>query len=381
MTNRAAVPYILAAGATLQPQHRLRGQPSPEIDHKELWEAINPLDAAAHPKLGRRASLDEGALEGELEIGIEGPLQALADGGRGPGAERPAFSPATLRALVRACRPRQWLKNVLVVAAPGAAGALGRPEITGKIVVAFACFCALASATYLLNDIHDRQEDRENPLRQGRPIASGELPVALAVAAAIVLVTLGLGIALLLRPWLAVVGGSYVLLTGSYTLWWRSVAVADIAAISGGFVLRALAGGVATSVPVSRWFLLVTSFGALFLVTGKRYAELRQADGTRRMRASLRQYSERYLLFVVGLSASVATASYCLWAFQRSHQAKLSWYELTVIPFVLWLMRYALLIDQGEGQAPEELILRDRFLLSMSAAWLVIFVVGVYVVA
>jgi decaprenyl-phosphate phosphoribosyltransferase len=282
---------------------------------------------------------------------------------------------------VRACRPRQWLKNVLVVAAPGAAGALGRPEIAGKILIAFVCFCALSSATYLLNDIHDLQEDRENPRRRHRPIASGELPVAVAVAAAIGLIAFGLGLAAFLRPELAVVGGCYVLLTGSYTLWWRSVAVADIAAIAGGFVLRALAGGVATSVPVSRWFLLVTSFGALFLVSGKRYAELRHADGSRRMRAALRSYSERYLLFVIGLSASVATTAYCLWAFQGSHQAKLSWYELTVIPFVLWLMRYALLIDQGEGHSPEELILQDRFLLSMGAAWLVIFVVGVYVVA
>ncbi len=269
---------------------------------------------------------------------------------------------------------------MLVVAAPGAGGALGRPEIAGKIMLAFICFCALSSATYLLNDIHDRLEDAENPARRHRPIASGELPVGAAIAAAIALVAAGLAIAMFVRPWLAVVALAYLLLTGSYTLWWRSVAVADIAAISGGFILRALAGGVATSVTVSRWFLLVTSFGALFLVAGKRYAELRQADDKRRMRAALRQYSERYLLFVTALSASVATTAYCLWAFQRSHQAKLSWYELTVIPFVLWLMRYGLLIDQGEGQAPEELITRDRFLLGMGAAWLVIFVVGVYVV-
>lgn len=283
--------------------------------------------------------------------------------------------------MVRSCRPRQWVKNVLVVAAPGAAGALGQPEIAGKIILAFVCFCALSSSTYLLNDIHDRREDRENPRRRNRPIASGELPVGVAVATAIGLALLGLAIALAVRPWLAVVAASYLALTGSYTLWLRNVAVADIAAIAGGFVLRALAGGVATSVPVSRWFLLVTTFGALFLVTGKRYAELRHSDGRRLVRAALREYSERYLLFVIAMSASVATTAYCLWAFQRSHHAKLSWYELTVVPFVLWLMRYGLLIDQGEGHSPEDLILRDRFLLSMGAGWLVIFVVGVYVVA
>jgi decaprenyl-phosphate phosphoribosyltransferase len=342
--------------------------------------AINPLDAAARPKLGRRAAADDGALEEEIPLPIDAPLAELAEG---PALEEPSrrHSLATLRALVRACRPRQWVKNLLVVAAPGAAGALGRPEIAGKILLAFMCFCALSSSTYLLNDIHDRDEDRENPRRRHRPIASGQLPVSSAIAAAIGLVVFGLGLALLVRPWLAVLAATYVLLTGSYTLWWRNVAVADISAIAGGFVLRALAGGVATSVTVSRWFLLVTSFGALFMVTGKRYAELRQSGGTRRARAALEQYSERYLLFVIALSAAVATTAYCLWAFQRSHHAKLSWYELTVIPFVLWLLRYALLIDRGEGQAPEELIVRDRFLLAMSGTWLAIFVAGVYVVA
>ena len=112
----------------------------------------------------------------------------------------------------------------------------------------------------------------------------------------------GLGLAWLVRPWLAAVGLGYLLLTGSYTLWWRQIAVADIVAVAGGFILRALAGGVATDVSVSRWFLAVTSFGALFLVAGKRYSELRASsrafvtrlDGViraARRRASLEEYS------------------------------------------------------------------------------------------
>ncbi len=286
---------------------------------------------------------------------------------------------ATGAALVRACRPRQWVKNLLVLAAPGAAGILTKPDVPGRLAVTFAAFCALSSATYLLNDVHDRHEDRAHPRRRRRPIASGALSPRLAVAAAIALLAIGLGVAAVVRPWLAVVGLAYVLLTGSYTLWWRSVAVADIACVAGGFVLRALAGGVATDITVSRWFLLVTSFGALFLVSGKRYAELRGAAAGSR-RASLEQYSERYLRFVAGLAATVATTAYCLWAFQRSHQAHISWYELTVIPFVLWLLRYALLVEQGDGEAPEELVFADRFLLTMSAAWVALFAAGAYVV-
>jgi decaprenyl-phosphate phosphoribosyltransferase len=287
---------------------------------------------------------------------------------------------ASLGALVRACRPRQWIKNVLVVAAPGAAGVLARPEVAEQVLIAFVCFCMFSSATYLLNDVHDRHEDRHNPRRSTRPIAAGELSVRAALAAAFALAIGGLALAAAVRPALAGVGAGYLALTLSYTLWWRSVAVADMAAVAGGFVLRALAGGVATSVPVSRWFMLVTSFGALFLVAGKRYAELNGGvEPAAVTRASLRAYSAQYLRFVLGLAATVTTTGYCLWAFQRAHTAKLSWYELTVIPFVLWLLRYALLLDGGEGQAPEELVLHDGFLLSMTAAWLAVFVCGVYV--
>ncbi len=319
----------------------------------------------------------------ETPTRARGPAADQAGGGEradcGERADDVRASRFPVRALLRACRPRQWVKNVLVFAAPGAAGVLGDPGIPGKLALTFVSFCMLSSATYLLNDVHDRHEDRRHSRRRHRPVASGELSVGAAVAAALALALGGLGLAAFIRPELAAVGAGYLALTGCYTLWWRSVAVADIAAVAGGFVLRALAGGVATSVPVSRWFMLVTSFGALFLVAGKRYAELREGEQGAIQRASLRGYSAQYLRFVIGLAATVTVTAYCLWAFQRAHDHKLSWYELTIVPFVLWLLRYALLLDRGEGHTPEELVLGDGFLLSMSAAWLVIFVCGVYV--
>jgi decaprenyl-phosphate phosphoribosyltransferase len=303
--------------------------------------------------------------------------RALSAGARLRGVPAPA--------IVRACRPRQWVKNLLVLAAPAAAGALVWPEVPERLLATFVAFCALSSATYLLNDLHDRDEDRLHERRRSRPIAAGEVSTRLALMAAVVLAAGGLALAWAVRPWLAGVGLGYLLLTASYTLWWRQVAVADLAAVAGGFILRALAGGVAIDVAVSRWFLAVTSFGALFLVAGKRYAELRAAGaeaapGSGTGRASLDEYTERYLRFVVGMAATVTTTAYCLWAFQRSHQERLSWYELTVIPFVLWLLRYALLVDRGGGESPDELVLADRFLLTMSAAWTALFVAGVYVV-
>ena len=314
---------------------------------------------------------------------MSGALQTPSE--PAPPQAAPAISRVRARplpAIVRACRPRQWVKNVLVVAAPAAAGALVWPEVPERLIATFIAFCALSSSTYLLNDLHDSAEDRLHERRRTRPIAAGEVSPRLAVASALALAASGLALAFVVRPWLAAVGVGYLALTGSYTLWWRQVAVADIAAVASGFILRALAGAVATDVAVSRWFLAVTSFGALFLVAGKRYAELRASSSgaVTTKRASLEEYSERYLLFVVGLAATVTTTAYCLWAFQRSHQARLSWYELTVIPFVLWLLRYALLIDRGAGESPDELVLGDRFLMIVGAAWAALFVAGIYVV-
>lgn len=286
---------------------------------------------------------------------------------------------AHAKALMRACRPRQWVKNVLVLAAPGAAGLLTHPDIAMEVAGAFACFCLLSSCTYLLNDVKDREEDARHPRRRARPIAAGEVSVALALATAALLGLLGLGLAFAIAPLLGVTGVGYLTLTIGYSLRLRQVAVADLAIVAAGFVLRALAGGAATGVPVSRWFVIVTSFGALFLVASKRFAELRSEGVSAGTRASLRSYSEDYLRFVMLLSASVTTAAYCLWAVQGRGHDGLSLYEMTVAPFVLWLLRYGLLVYDGGGETPEDLVLRDRFLMTMSGAWAAVFACAVYV--
>ncbi len=284
-----------------------------------------------------------------------------------------------LPALLRACRPRQQVKNLLVIAAPGAAGVLTHQLVAERVAVAFACFCLLSSATYLLNDMRDRREDARHPRRRLRPIAAGELSVAVAVGAAIVLALAGLGAAFAVSLALGGVGAGYLALTLSYSVWLRKIAVADLVTVSACFVLRAMAGGAATGVPVSKWFIMVTCFGALFLVSGKRYAELRNEGVLAATRASLREYSESYLRFVMILAAAVSSAAYCLWAFHGKGSDGLTWYEVTIVPFVLWLLRYGLLIDQGAGQSPEELVLGDSFLLAVSALWVALFACAVYV--
>jgi decaprenyl-phosphate phosphoribosyltransferase len=283
-------------------------------------------------------------------------------------------SPAVL---IRAMRPRQWTKNLLVLAAPLAAGGIGWSGVPERVLGAFVVLCMISSATYLVNDVRDREQDRIHPRKRRRPIAAGELSVRAALAAAVTLSVAGLALAAVITPGLAAVAAGYLAVTLSYSLWWRKVVVVDILAIAAGFVLRALAGGVATDIYLSRWFAIVTACGAIFLVAAKRYAELREQVAPRLERATLRRYSLRGLRLTLAAAAMLASIAYVSWAFTRpSH---LLWYGLSIVPFLLWLGRYASLAGAGAAQAPEELILRDRTLLGLSLVWGLLFLGGVYV--
>jgi decaprenyl-phosphate phosphoribosyltransferase len=279
--------------------------------------------------------------------------------------------------LLRACRPRQWSKNVLLLAAPCAAGVVTRPRVAIEVLAAFVAFCLLSSATYLINDVRDREQDRRHPRKRTRPVAAGELSPSAALWAAAAVGLSGVAVATAVRPALGAVACGYVALTVSYSLWWRHIVVADIVAISAGFVVRAVAGGVATDVFLSRWFLLVTSWCAVFLVAGKRYAELNDVSLRASTRATLRGYSAGCLRLLLLLAAVFASAAYAVWAFTRPEHGL--WYEPSLIPFMMWLVRYRMLLGRGAGQAPEELILRDRVLLALSVAWALLFLGGVYV--
>jgi len=279
--------------------------------------------------------------------------------------------------LLRACRPRQWTKNGLLLAAPLAGGVLARPNDAVAAAGAIVAFCMLSSATYLLNDVRDVESDRRHHRKRLRPIAAGTLSIRTALASALVLAGGGLALAAAVRPVCALVGCGYLLLTAAYSLWLRHVVVADILAIAAGFVLRAAAGGAATDVAPSRWFLVVTSCAAIFVVAGKRHAELfgRARDGL--TRATLRRYSERSLGAVLALAAAGTVAAYAVWAFRRPEHGP--WYEATIVPVVLWLGRYAVLIIRGAGEAPEDLILADRALLALTMVWSALFLGGMYV--
>lgn len=285
-------------------------------------------------------------------------------------------------ALVRTARPRQWSKNVLVLAAPAAAGVLTDPAAVARTLAAVALFCVASSGTYFLNDAADVEADRAHPTKRRRPVAAGEVGVGTAVALGTVLLVASVAGAFALAGWqLALVLGVYAALQPLYSAWLKHVAVVDLAVVAAGFVLRSVAGGVAVDVPISQWFLIVASFGSLFMVSGKRHgehAELGQASAAHR--ATLGVYSPEYLRHVRSVSSSVVLAAYCLWAFEKADVAVSPvWFQLSIVPFVLAILRYALLLDAGQGAAPEELVLRDRTLQVLGLAWVAVFTVGVHV--
>ena len=320
------------------------------------------------------------------------PLEAFTEDRPAPGrALRKAAAPTlvqlpasagrslagTARVLLRACRPRQWSKNLLVFAAPAAAGWIDRPEIAAEAAGALVVLCMISSATYLVNDVRDREQDREHPRKRLRPVAAGELSPRAALWAAAALAVGGIALASAIAPGLGALACGYLALTAGYSLWLRRVAVLDILVVAAGFVIRALAGGVATDIYLSRWFVIVTACCAIFLVAAKRYAELRAHSGSGPARATLRRYSLGRLRLALALSATPAAVAYAAWAFTRPDH--LVWYGVSIVPLVLWLGRYSTLIGYGAGQAPEELILRDRALLALGVAWGVLFLGGVYV--
>lgn len=282
-------------------------------------------------------------------------------------------------ALVAALRPRQWLKNVLVFAAPLAAGSIFDLDVLVPSLLAFVVFCLMSSATYLVNDTKDIDADRAHPTKQFRPIAAGEISVPLALVTAAVLAVASLAIAIAVSVSLFGIVLAYAVFTLAYSLFLKHEPVIELALLSLGFLLRAIAGGAAADLPISPWFLIVAAFGSLFMAAGKRFSELQRAndDTDAPRRRSLAGYTPTYLRFVWGLAAAVTITAYCLWAFEVGlADSSFPWSQWSVLPFVLAILRYALDVDRAEAEAPEEVVLRDRALQVLGLAWLILFGLG-----
>ena len=317
--------------------------------------------------------------------------------GSGPAAPRSAATVAplpndrarrsALGVLVGASRPRQWPKNVLVFAAPGTAGLLSHPVALGRTAAAAVIFLVASAGTYLVNDVLDAAEDRLHPKKRRRPVASGALSPTLALVLGAELDLLAVGAALALAGVvLGLVIGGYVLLTLSYSLVLKRVAVVELACVASGFVLRAVAGGAAVHIPISPWFLMVASSGALLIVAGKRSAELvTLGEFGAAHRQVLRRYPETFLRSVRQIAATAAIMSYGLWAFERAarlatglHGTGSTLIRLSILPFVIAILVIELAIESGEGGAPEELALTNHGLQVAGVACVLLVAIGVY---
>ena len=223
------------------------------------------------------------------------------------------------------------------------------------------------------------EEDRRHPRKRFRPVAAGELSPRAAVTLGIGLMAAGLLICGLVRPLLLTVGAGYIAVTLSYSMVWRHLLLFDIFAIAGGFVLRAVAGGVAAPVALSRWFVLVVTFAAIFLAAGKRWAELRRVEaGLTGRRRVLALYTEARLRVILIVSAAGAFVTYCIWAFWLPVAHGVPWRPLSIAPVALALLRYGALVRAGGGEAPEELVIGDRGLQVAGVLWLALFAFGVH---
>ena len=221
--------------------------------------------------------------------------------------------------IISTARPKQWLKNVLVFAAPGAAGVLNHGRPFSLTLLAFVSFCLASAGVYILNDLIDVEADRKHPKKRFRPIAAGDVALNVARATCVAFPIAALGVAALTGRWqTAAIVGVYLVVNIAYNLGLKRIPVVYLVAVASGFILRAAAGAVAVDVPMSRWFILCITFGSLFIVVGKRYAELNEMGKGAGTRVTLYAYSVGYLRILLSVSCGAALLSYCVWAFETS---------------------------------------------------------------
>jgi 4-hydroxybenzoate polyprenyltransferase len=290
----------------------------------------------------------------------------------------PTFS---ARALLAAMRPRQWPKNGLVFIPLAFTLNLQDTSLVWKSIITFVCFCALSSAGYLLNDVVDIEADRAHPTKRRRPIAAGQVPVAVAFALGVGLVIFGLAGCFMIGFLLGLLALSYALLTAVYSMTLKHIVLLDIFGIAGGFVLRAAAGAVAIDVPISPWLYIATLLGALLIALGKRRTELETlgveaAVGHRR---NLEAYTIEFIDQLILIISGAALMTYALYTFSAENLPKNHSMMITIPVVMYGLFRYLFLIREGDvGGTPEELLFRDRPLLVSVVVWALLAVTMLY---
>jgi 4-hydroxybenzoate polyprenyltransferase len=288
---------------------------------------------------------------------------------------------ATITALIRSLRPKQWIKNLLLYAAwlfslgERTLSWTGELALLGRASWAFAAFCLLSSSVYLINDIMDVRADRQHPEKKKRPIASGELSIPVAIVAALVLFVAGIGIAFSLNAVFATCAVTYFVMMVLYSVALKLVPILDSMIIAFGFVLRAIAGATSIEVAISVWLVVCTIFLALFLGFAKRRSELvTLGDDAANHRGILAHYSVGFLDLLITICCTLAVISYSLYSISSHAMIVFGPDALLTLPFVFFgVFRYLyLVVLENRGGDPATLLLSDFQLLAAVVLWIAV---------
>ena len=273
--------------------------------------------------------------------------------------------------LLEAMRPRQWTKNLLVLAGVIFANQLLRSDLLCKAAGALVCFCLLSSSIYLFNDLVDREQDRAHPRKRLRPIASGRLSARTALTAGIVLAVISIGAGFAIRVQFGEMCAGFLALNILYSLWMKHEVILDVLGVAAGFLVRAMAGAEAVNVKISAWLLICTVLLALVISLGKRRQELSSIKRAGEHRRVLQMYSLGLLDQLMTVVVSATLVAYLFYVFQSETALSHRWLPVTA-PFVLYgVFRYLFLLhERGAGGAPEDLLFEDTRLRWAVIGWM-----------
>jgi len=283
--------------------------------------------------------------------------------------------------LALSMRPEQWTKNLIVFAALIFGRRLFDPAAVGLSLAAFFIFCALSGVVYLLNDISDRESDRQHPVKQRRPIAAGRVSPTVALVTALIVGAAAVGAAFFVRPVFGVIAVTYLGLFAGYSRVLKHVVILDVLTIAIGFVLRAAAGAVVIAVPISQWLLVCTILLALFLGLSKRRHELTMlADGAAGHRRILEEYSPYLLDQMIGVVTASTLMAYIIYCTSPETTEKFGTdYLVLTTPFPIYgIFRYLYLVHQRGSGSPSEVLLTDRPLVACIALWGLVVIAIIY---
>jgi decaprenyl-phosphate phosphoribosyltransferase len=280
-------------------------------------------------------------------------------------------------AVVRTARPRQWPKNLLVFAAPLAGASLGRDDGMGYALVSAAAFLCASAAVYFVNDVADAERDRRHPVKRYRPVAAGDLPKSHAITVAVVCVAAGMAAGFAIgEPLVTAAVGGYLGMSLLYSAALKHIPVIELVFVASGFLLRVLGGAAVTHVRPSGWFLLVCSLGAIGVAVAKRYTELAGLGAAAiPHRPVLRWYRPGILRLSQYLVATLLVAAYLMWASGERAGAR-DWHLASALPLAAALIRFGVLTARRTVTPVEDLLTRDRPMLTCEAVWLALFVTG-----